>query len=141
MTMRPCLDCGEPTIAARCTSCEARRQTRIDTERGTPTERGYDSRWQKLSRAARRLQPWCTDCGTSDDLTTDHLRWPARTLDDVDVVCRPCNSRRGPVRTLRPRGQPLGSRPRPQRPRGDTPRRDPSYPTPRQSFGHTSGSS
>jgi hypothetical protein len=38
------------------------------------------------------------DCGTTEDLTGDHLRWPARTLADVEVVCRSCNSRRGALR-------------------------------------------
>jgi len=45
------------------------------------------------------VQPFCTDCGhwgsNANPLTTDHLRWPARTLADVDVVCRSCNSKRG----------------------------------------------
>ena len=27
-----------------------------------------------------------------------HLRWPARSLDDVQVLCRRCNSRKGPIR-------------------------------------------
>jgi hypothetical protein len=31
-------------------------------------------------------------------LTGDHLRWPAENLADVEVVCRSCNSKRGPRR-------------------------------------------
>jgi 5-methylcytosine-specific restriction protein A len=65
-------------------------------------QRGYSSAWDRLSRRARRLQPFCTDCGTrgslDNPLTADHLRWPARSLRDVEVVCRRCNSARGPVR-------------------------------------------
>ena len=70
------------------------------------TARGYGSAWQRLSARARRLQPFCSDCGATDDLTADHSpeAWervaaglPVR-LADVDVVCRGCNSRRGRAR-------------------------------------------
>ena len=124
MIARPCLDCGTPTDATRCPSCAQDRPH--ERARGTRTQRGYDNRWGRLSRRARRLQPWCIDCGTTSDLTTDHLRWPARTLDDVEVVCRPCNSRRGPTRGTpgdvggrNPRGR-HGARYRPpERPSGE----------------------
>lgn len=107
--MRPCLDCGVPSPQTRCTDCaptaRAPRQHAVKT-----TARGYGNTWQKLSRRARRTQPWCLDCGARDDLTTDHSpeAWerhdaglPIR-LEDVAVVCRPCNSRRGQARP--PRG-------------------------------------
>jgi len=96
--LRPCIECGTPADGTRCPSCEAERQAALDVRRGTPTDRGYDSAWARLSRRARRLQPWCLDCGTTEDLTADHKRWPARSLADVAVVCRPCNSRRGATR-------------------------------------------
>jgi 5-methylcytosine-specific restriction endonuclease McrA len=65
------------------------------------TQRGYDRRWQRLSRRARQLQDWCLRCGSADDLTCDHrvalskggTRRP--TLADVDVLCRGCNARKG----------------------------------------------
>jgi len=98
MTWMPCLDCGEVAPGTRCDHCRAEREARTSERRGSATSRGYDSRWQRLSARARRLQPFCTDCSTTDDLTADHLVWPARTLADVDVVCRPCNSRRGATR-------------------------------------------
>lgn len=96
--MRLCTynNCGEPCEDGRCT--EHRPATRPD--RGTATQRGYNSAWSRLSKQARRLQPWCSDCGTKTDLTGDHLRWPALSLKDVDVVCRPCNSKRGAARSL-----------------------------------------
>lgn len=90
---RQCLVCGRVTDATRCA------QHQIKDTRPTPTQRGYDYAWRKLSRLARQLQPWCTDCGATTDLTADHLRWPALNLADVDVVCRACNSRRGARRT------------------------------------------
>jgi len=78
MTLRPCLDCGEPTALTRC-----------------PEHRGYDAEWDRLSRRARRLQPWCSDCGSTEDLQADHLpsAWERRAqrkplrLKDIEVVC------------------------------------------------------
>lgn len=90
MLLKPCIDCGELSESTRCPE--------HTTETRPSYGVGYDEAWRKLSLRARQLQPWCTDCGTTHDLTGDHLRWPARGLRDVDVVCRPCNSKRGPVR-------------------------------------------
>lgn len=104
MTWTVCLDCGEPAPATRCPDCQTEREARVTAAKGSATARGYGSAWQRLSARARRLQPFCLDCGTADDLTSDHLVWPARTLADVEVVCRPCNSRRGAVRGAKGRG-------------------------------------
>ena len=89
MTMRPCIDCGEPTASTRC-----------------PEHRGYDSDWDRLSRKARKLQRFCSDCGSTEDLQTDHSpdAWARKAagkpirLRDVDVVCGPCNRVRGQAR-------------------------------------------
>lgn len=103
---RPCLQCGTPTIASRCPACAAAVATQRDQRRGTTAARGYGSRWQRLSLKARDLQPFCSDCGTDRDLTTDHSpeAWarherglPIR-LRDIDVLCRGCNARRGAAR-------------------------------------------
>lgn len=107
MTMRPCLTCGELSENTHCPA-------HTDVSRPSYSV-GYDRRWRNLSLRARRIQPWCSDCGTTKDLTGDHLRWPARSLADVDVVCRACNSRRGPVRESRPGG--MGSDVGPDMPR------------------------
>lgn len=110
-----CSDCGtsyERTgSSSRCEECTpppARTARRIVAEqrRGTAKDRGYDQRWRRLSERARRLQPFCTDCGRPDHLTTDHSpeAWRRREaglpirLEDVDVVCVWCNSDRGPAR-------------------------------------------
>lgn len=89
MTPRPCLDCGAPSASTRCTGC-----------------RGYDSEWERLSRKARKLQPFCSDCGATENLQADHSpeAWARRAagkpirLKDVDVVCGPCNTDRGQAR-------------------------------------------
>lgn len=99
MTMRPCLDCGVPSQDSRCPDHEQPR-----THTLSATARGYDAAWRRLSKRARRLQPFCTDCGTVDDLTGDHLTWPATKLTHVDVVCRSCNGRRGAARGERAPG-------------------------------------
>lgn len=52
------------------------------------------------------MQPFCSDCGTSDNLTADHTpeAWErhdqglAIRLQDIDVVCMMCNIKRGAAR-------------------------------------------
>ncbi len=99
---RPCLDCGEPAAATRCPPCEAERQQHVDQQRGHASARGYDTAWRRLRARAVKLQPFCLDAhlgACEGPLTGDHLRWPARTLTDVEVVCRRHNSARGAQRT------------------------------------------
>lgn len=114
MTARPCLGCGEPVEASRCQSCQAQRDRRTETRRGTATARGYDATWSRLSARARRRQPFCTDCGAATGLQLDHLpgAWQRvaagqrlRLGIDVEVTCGPCNRRRGAARGARPRGE------------------------------------
>lgn len=107
---KPCLVCGEPSDQSRCPD------HRLDAHHQTADERGYNSRWRRLSEKARKLQRFCSDCGTTTDLTADHSpeAWrrhnagkPIR-LRDIDVVCRSCNARRGKTRGVDPiaAGQP-----------------------------------
>lgn len=104
MTYRPCLVCGEPSPSSRCDDHELPARAKPSAH-----ARGYDSTWTDLSVRARRLQPFCLDCGTTEDLTTDHSTeaWQRRAagkpvrLEDVAVVCRSCNGKRG---AARPRG-------------------------------------
>ncbi len=89
MTARPCLDCGTPSASTRCPPC-----------------RGYDSEWERLSQRARKLQGFCSDCGSRENLQCDHSpeAWARRAagktirLKDIDVVCGPCNTHRGQAR-------------------------------------------
>lgn len=107
--MKPCLTCGEPSPATYCDEHQPSRST----PRGSARERGYDRAWDKLSKRARRLQPFCEDCGATDRLTTDHKpsAWerhaaglPLR-LADVAVVCAACNAARGSSRPGTPRAR------------------------------------
>lgn len=111
-----CSDCGtayEMDGVGTCDECRPQRDYAYEHKnhvariyRGSRHERGYDNEWARLSKRARDKQPWCSDCGRPDDLTTDHsvTAWERRAagksirLRDVDVVCRSCNSVRGAAR-------------------------------------------
>lgn len=109
MSLRPCLDCGEPSENSRCSE-----HAGLDRKLLTARERGYDARHDALSRRARRLQPFCTECGTSRDLQLHHLpiAWERKEagkvirLVDVVVLCGEHNREAGPTR---------GSTPHPRR--------------------------
>lgn len=108
--MKPCLRCGEPSPESYCSEHAPERDRTFDQPKTSSTSRGYGTTWRKLSERARRIQPWCSDCGTQDDLTTDHSpeAWErynagkAIRLRDVDVLCRSCNASKG---RARPRGE------------------------------------
>ena len=105
--LKPCLVCGEPCQTGRCADHPPKPRRR-------PSRAvGYDAAWDRLSRKARAIQPFCTDCGTDQNLTCDHLpeAWARKArglslrLADVDVVCATCNKRRGSSRPGTPRGE------------------------------------
>jgi 5-methylcytosine-specific restriction protein A len=108
MTLRPCIECGEPTDGAHC-----RQHARPSSPKASATQRGYDAAWTRLSARARRLQPFCSDCGATDDLQCDHApeAWARKAagkairLRDVDVVCGRCNRARGAARPQQTSGR------------------------------------
>lgn len=105
----PCLTCGEPVKATRCDECTRKVENmriRRHSRKASPKSRGYDEKWKRLSQRAREAQPFCSDCGATDDLQADHSpeAWvrhekglPLR-LQDIDVTCGPCNRKRGAAR-------------------------------------------
>jgi len=128
---RPCVRCGVPTPVSPCGECAAVGQRERASRRTTTTRgRGYDTTWRRLSERARAVQPWCSDCGSTEDLTADHSpeAWRRRErgqvirLRDVDVLCRTCNIAAGPAR-----------------PGGDLTRCDRSTAAGRPAVGHTPG--
>ena len=59
--LRPCATpgCGVLTDAARCVVHRAQAQREQDRQRGSSSERGYGSKWQKASKAFLRAHPLC----------------------------------------------------------------------------------
>lgn len=106
MTLKPCIACGTPSDQTRCPD----HQLKDTRDRQA---RGYDWHWDQLSRRARRLQGFCSDCGTTEDLECDHLpsAWERKAqgkpirISDVDVVCAEHNRKRGSARPGSPRGE------------------------------------
>ena len=103
MTMTTCIQCGELSDRAYCP--EHRPAEAPKTK--TTTERGYGWSWQKLSQRARRIQNFCSDCGSTEDLQLDHTpetweRWYDRKGIRLEhtggVVCGDCNIARGQAR-------------------------------------------
>lgn len=109
MMLKPCLSCGTPTDASRCGPCSIEmarvRRTRLPARPGRPRtgQRGYGGNWQRLSRRARSLQPFCNQCGSRGPrLEAHHMTWPARSLSDVEVLCPRCHASRPKVRAQSP---------------------------------------
>lgn len=139
----PCIDCGVPVKATRCEDCSKKserlriRSGRRHSRKASPKERGYDEKWRRLSERARRLQPFCSDCGETSDLQADHSpeAWrryerglPIR-LKDIDVTCAECNRKRGQARGVTSRSKPSSAQ-------NET---DPHASAEKPSQGHTEG--
>jgi 5-methylcytosine-specific restriction endonuclease McrA len=89
----------------RCPDCARGYERAKRQRRGTRQQRGYDKHWYVLARQALALTPFCAACGTTDDLTVDHRdptsrAKPGLTLEDVQVLCRGCNARKGDSRLV-----------------------------------------
>ncbi|GAA4908225.1 HNH endonuclease signature motif containing protein [Streptomonospora salina] len=62
--------CGNRTSGGRCKACLAR----ADAARGTPTQRGYTSRWRGFAASYLRRHPWCVRPGCGRAATeVDHI--------------------------------------------------------------------
>lgn len=89
--LKPCIECD--TLSDR-SLCPEHRPTYTKPERDP-----YDHQFRKLSELARKLQPFCLWCNTSDDLQLDHTpaAWEAKaagkpiTLAMCRVLCGDCN--------------------------------------------------
>jgi 5-methylcytosine-specific restriction endonuclease McrA len=92
---KPCVDCGVLVRdCSRCLKCHATYRT----SKLSASKRGYDSKWRRLSKELRRLQPWCSFCGLAADLTVDHIvplsMGGSNEVSNLRVLCRSCNSGR-----------------------------------------------
>lgn len=99
MTARPCVDCGD--VIATGTRCDECRTIATPGKFRDRTHAHWNTaRWKRLSKRLRRMQPWCSTCGSTNDLTVDHIVPIALrpdltyTLSNLDVLCRSCNGRK-----------------------------------------------
>lgn len=105
MALRPCLDCGTLTPAARCPACtRPRERARTQAKR---QRRPYTS--AERARRADAVAAWRTRHGDlcpgwqrpphpAADLTADHIDPVGAGGPEhgaLTVLCRSCNSRRG----------------------------------------------
>lgn len=102
--LKPCLVCGELSPDSRCP--EHRIRDTRKRQRPSATRRGYDAKWQRLVSQAIRLQPFCQDCGATEDLQGDHKpeAWRRKAqglpirLQDIAIRCGTCNRNAGAAR-------------------------------------------
>lgn len=113
MRKRPCLRCGRLTMnPSRCdvhqTEWLQARQRQRDAERGSASQRGYDSKYRRIR--AQVLKGWRAQHGdrcpgwqvpehAATDLTVDHIvtlvEGGTHRRENLRILCRSCNSRRG----------------------------------------------
>lgn len=100
--LQPCIECGELSMENRCEEHRPQRPPKRSFRK-----RGYDSRWDRLSKKARKLQPFCGICGNTADLTLDHTpeTWeryeqglPVGLQHTGGVLCRSHNAKKGAAR-------------------------------------------
>lgn len=79
---RPCLDCG--AITQNGTRCPTHYRETHRRRNQDPKRRAlYGGHHAALSRAARKAQPWCSICGSTQNLQWDH--------EHAQVECRDHN--------------------------------------------------
>jgi 5-methylcytosine-specific restriction endonuclease McrA len=105
MPVRLCRHCGRITregegyFHLECGRAYQREKSRRRrAKKGTTSKRGYDSVHQMLRKVAIARHPWCTDCGSADDLCADHIiptsQGGRNELSNYAVRCRGCNNAR-----------------------------------------------
>lgn len=97
--LKACLEPGCANLSERA-RCPMHRPKDTRRNRTRLAHMSTDWRWRKLSLAARARQPWCSTCGTSEDLTGEHIipidQAPELAYEplNIDVLCRSHNSRK-----------------------------------------------
>lgn len=101
MTARPCLHCGDLiSTGTRCSTC-----TPAETGRDKTSAHWNNARWKNLSRRLRQQSPFCELCSSTSNLQVDHILpivdYPELTYvaENLRVLCRTCNGRRGSTYT------------------------------------------
>jgi 5-methylcytosine-specific restriction endonuclease McrA len=94
---RLCLECtnyASPRSknGSRCPRCETKRNNKRNAD---PKRAAYkDPVYRSFI-----VGPHCSECGTTEDLTKDHI-WPlakggSNTVNNIRTLCRSCNSSKG----------------------------------------------
>lgn len=91
MVLQPCVECGELSQKNR---CFAHRLKSAPKDREAHAAYANRSKWRRMSRKLRKQSPHCELCGTSDDLTVDHIvrvtdkpEWTYEE-DNCRILCR-----------------------------------------------------
>src|SRR5699024_1470265 len=85
--LQPCVECGELTDRNRCAK---HRLKSAPKDREAHAAYANRSKWRRFSKKLRKLSPFCEICGTSDDLTVDHI---VRVHDRPEWTYEPDNCR------------------------------------------------
>ena len=87
MVMQPCVECGDLSEKNR---CSRHRLKSAPKDREAHAAYANRSKWRRLSKKLRKQSPFCEICGTSDDLTVDHI---VRVHDRPEWTYEPDNCR------------------------------------------------
>ncbi len=101
----PCAQPGCGALVAGQTRCaQHQRSVRTDLPAWTKQVRpssafqGYDAEYRRNRKLLLEYQPWCSACGTTENLTADHIlaysQGGGNGFDNLQVLCRSCNSRK-----------------------------------------------
>lgn len=105
---RPCAQPGCPEVAAphssRCTTHAQAVRAAVDARRGSSSERGYGTAWQRLRRWFLKRHPLCVDpfgahgAWPQPATDVDHIVPRARGGTDdesnLQALCHECHSRK-----------------------------------------------
>lgn len=80
----------------------AERNKRIDAQRGTAAQRGYDARWRRIRLMQLRKFPLCATCLaaeiTEPATEVDHIiplaEGGTHAFENLQSLCHPCHSRK-----------------------------------------------
>jgi len=91
-----CANLVPPGRARYCPPHERARQARVDAQRPTSAQRGYDGEWQRIRAVYLGEHPYCAECGAP--ATDVHHITPLRrggTHDETNLkaLCHACHSR------------------------------------------------
>ena len=96
---RPCAEPGCHLLVRGAARCPQHQLSYPDHRAKPSTSRGYDAHWRRLVRIAIARSPVCSRCGSIAHLTGDHIiplsKGGTSTLENIWVLCRSCNSRKG----------------------------------------------